>query len=107
MTELLICRKGDIMKGKMWKKRRREAEETISEKWRKKLPGQYREYTISQMKAECDEFYRQVDELIANESSLEEMECFMEKNEDLITAGQVFTAWSKEQMWKMLDAKKD
>ena len=56
------------MKGKMWKKRRREAEETISEKWRKKLPEQYREYTISQMKAECDEFYRQVDELIANES---------------------------------------
>ena len=88
------------MKGKMWKKRRREAEETISEKWRKKLPEQYREYTISQMKAE-------VDELIANESSLEEMERFMEKNEDLITAGQVFTAWSKEQMWKMLDAKKD
>ena len=80
------------MKGKMWKKRRREAEETISEKWRKKLPEQYREYTISQMKAECDEFYRQVDELIANESSL---------------AGKVFTAWSKEQMWKMLDAKKD
>lgn len=64
-------------------------------------------YTIRQMKAECDEFYRQVDELIANESSLEEMERFMEKNEDLITAGQVFTAWSKEQMWKMLDAKKD
>ena len=51
--------------------------------------------------------YDKSDELIANESSLEEMERFMEKNEDLITAGQVFTAWSKEQMWKMLDAKKD
>lgn len=91
------------MHGK-WRKKQKEKNEN---QWRKKLPQQYRNYTIEQMRAECDEFYRQVDELIARESSMEEMQAFMEKNEDLVTAGQLFTAWSKEQLWKMLDAKKD
>lgn len=87
-----------------WRKKQQEKKEN---QWRRKLPQQYRDYTIEQMRAECDEFYRQVDELIARESSMEEMQAFMERNEDLVTAGQLFTAWSKEQLWKMLDAKKD
>ena len=82
-------------------------EQVKTDRWRKKLPEKYRDYTVDQMKAECDEFYRQVDRLIADGSSLEEMEAFLNENEALIHAGQLFTIWSKEQIRKMLDAKKD
>ena len=82
-------------------------EQVKTDRWRRKLPEKYRNYTVDQMKAECDEFYRQIDQLIENGSSLEEMEAFLNQNEALIRAGQLFTIWSKEQIRKMLEAKKD
>ena len=96
-------KQGETMRRRMSEK----MEQSRSERWRRKLPKKYREYTASQMKAECDEFYRQIDQLIEKGSSLEEMQVFMEKNQELITAGKLFTVWSKEQLRKMLEAKKD